>query len=159
MIEIHHRLLNEISAKAQQAPRQRMNYNFHKEMSDPLHRMLNALEPGTYVRPHKHENPDKMESFIILQGKILVVIFSEEGDISNYCILEHQSGNYGVEIPPRIFHSIIALAPGSVVYEVKNGPYSPADDKNFAPWAPEEGSPEAKKYLSSLLQKIDLRPE
>lgn len=153
MIEINTELLDGVSSKAKTAPRKRMNYNFHKEMSDPLHRMINALEPGTYVRPHKHENPDKMESFVVLRGKVLVITFNEDGDIVHRSILDPNIGKYGVEIAPRIFHTIISLEPGSAVYEVKNGPYTPVDDKNFATWAPSEGDPEAVNYMTSLLEK------
>lgn len=32
-------------------------------------------------------------------------------------------------------------------YEVKQGPYDPQRAKEFAPWAPLEGTPEALAYL------------
>jgi len=59
-------LLNEVIQKAKNSPRGRMNYNFHDDLVDPINRMLNAFEPGTYIQPHKHENPDKREVFILL---------------------------------------------------------------------------------------------
>ncbi len=157
MIEINNQLLDEVSGKAKSAQRKRINYNFHKEMSDPLHRMINALEPGTYVRPHKHENPDKMESFIILRGKVLVVVFHDSGEITNYSILDQENGKYGVEIAPGEFHTIIALVPDSAVYEVKNGPYSAANDKNFASWAPAEGARGSDEYMNALLEKLNIK--
>ena len=43
------------------SPRLRLNHNFHDDLADPINRMLNALEPGTYLQPHKHENPDKLD--------------------------------------------------------------------------------------------------
>lgn len=154
MIKINTKLIDEVSGKAKSSLRKRMNYNFHKEMSDPLHRMINALEPGTYVRPHKHENPDKMESFVVLTGKVLVITFNDGGDIVDYCILDPKAGKYGVEIAPREFHTIISLQKGSAVYEVKNGPYSVVDDKNFAEWAPPEGSKEVGEYMDGILNKL-----
>jgi len=117
--------------------------------------MLNAVEPGSYVQPHKHENPDKREVFVLLKGKMAVVFFDEKGTLTDSIILEG-SQNYGIEIPPGVWHTIISLQSGTVVYEVKDGPYSVDDDKNFAQWAPDENSDENKIYLQDLLKKLDL---
>jgi cupin fold WbuC family metalloprotein len=113
--------------------------------------MLNVIEPRTYIRPHKHENPDKNEVFILLSGKALVLEFSVDGVITESYILDPTKGNYGAEIGPGIFHTIISLAKDTVAYEVKEGPYLPATVKHFAAWAPEEGSEEADDYLKKLI--------
>ena len=42
------------------------------------------------------------------------------------------------------------LEPDTVVFEVKPGPYQPTSDKDFAPWAPAEGGPDAPAYLADL---------
>ena len=39
-------LLDQTCAQAKQAPRLRMNYNFHAQLDDPINRLLNAMEPG-----------------------------------------------------------------------------------------------------------------
>jgi len=154
MIKINSRLLDETSARAKVSPRRRMNHNFHKEPADTLQRLLNAMEPYSYIQPHKHENPDKREAFFSLRGRIAVIEFDETGNMTDYTLLDPSKGNYGAEIPERTFHTIIALDPNTVAYEIKDGPYNPDDDKNFAPWAPKEGSPEAEPFLRKLLQLI-----
>lgn len=154
MIRINHQLLKDTSLKAQQSPRRRTNHNFHKHPSARVQRMLNAMEPDTYVRPHKHETPDKLEVFFCLKGSFAVVIFDDSGRITDVEILDPEKGRYGVEIAPRTWHSLVTLAPGSVAYEVKDGPYDAADDKKFAPWSPDEGSPEAAAWLESLTKSI-----
>ncbi len=151
MIIIDETLLNTVSAQATTSPRKRMNFNFHKDLSDPLNRMLNALEPDTYVRPHKHENPDKHEVFIVLRGSLLAVEFDRDGNITSHITLDPKSGYYGTEIAPGIYHSVFALEKGTVVYEIKNGPYAAIDDKNFASWAPEENSAEAQAYKNKII--------
>ena len=143
-------LLNELSQKAASIPRMRLNHNFHDDLSDPINRMLNALEPGTYLQPHKHENPDKREVFIVLRGSLVVVFFNDTGNPTEFVLLDTQKGNYVVEIPVGAWHTLIALETGSVVYEVKDGPYFPLSDKNFASWAPKEGTSECDKYLRNL---------
>jgi cupin fold WbuC family metalloprotein len=152
---IDSRLLDEISSKAKNSSRQRMNHNFHDDLADPINRMLNAFEPGTYVQPHKHENPDKREVFILLRGSLLVVFFDDGGVPTNFVLLDRDKRNYAVEIPPKTWHSVIALESGSVVYEVKDGPYSPLDDKNFASWAPKEGDKHCSAYLESLISRYN----
>lgn len=156
MIRIDKSLLEQVSQKAKNAPRQRMNHNFHQTPEDLLNRMLNAMEPDTYVRPHKHENPDKREAFIILKGSFLIVSFDEEGNITEHVVLSRESGIYGLEIPPRTYHTLICLEEGSVLYELKDGPYIPQTDKIFAPWAPEEGSPDAKAYNQKILSGLNI---
>ena len=149
--------LNELTEKARNSERLRMNYNFHRQLSDILQRMLNAMEPETYVQPHKHEDPDKREAFIILRGKILTVQFDSEGNITDHIILDRDAGYFGVEIEPGVYHTLISLEPGSVVYEVKDGPYNPIDDKNFAGWAPKEGTPGCREYIQKVLKQLDLK--
>ena len=142
--------LAELSQKAVEAPRRRMNLNHHDDLADPINRMLNAFEPGTYVQPHKHENPDKREVFLILSGSLVVVFFDNSGNPTEFILLDRDKGNYAVEIAPGTWHTIIALQSGSVVYEVKDGPYSPLDDKNFAAWAPKENEDGCGEYLKML---------
>jgi cupin fold WbuC family metalloprotein len=157
MIKIDNQLLDATSARAKTTPRRRMNYNFHTEFSDTLQRMLNAMEPLSYIQPHKHENPDKREVFMALRGRFVVVEFNELGNITDHILLDPLNGNFGAEIPERTYHTIIALDPDTVAYECKDGPYTPIDDKNFAPWAPKEGSENVEDYLSGLFEQIDIR--
>jgi cupin fold WbuC family metalloprotein len=131
-----------------------MNYNFHTDLADTFQRMLNCIEPGSYCRPHKHESPDKREVFIILKGTVVVIEFDNDGNIVEKIVLNNSTGQFGVEIPPSTWHSILALESGTVVYECKDGPYSPLNDKDFAPWSPEEGSEEVENYYNGLLEKI-----
>jgi cupin fold WbuC family metalloprotein len=153
---INEQLLNNLSNRAKESARKRMIHNFHDSLDERVHRMLNALELGTYVQPHKHETPDKTEAFIILKGKVLVVIFNDNGEIKEFVLLSAKDGNFGIEIPPRVWHSLIAMEEGSVIYEVKDGPYSVTNDKDFAPWAPREGDANCTEYINSVLKRCKL---
>jgi cupin fold WbuC family metalloprotein len=153
MVKIDTVLLDNVSLVAKSVPRTRMNHNFHRDNQDTLQRMLNAMEPFSYIQPHKHENPDKREVFLALRGRFIAIEFDEMGNITEHMILDPLIGNYGIEIPERTFHTVIALDPSTVAYEIKDGPYSPIDDKNFATWAPKEGSAGVADYLIGLLVK------
>lgn len=147
---IEQKTIDKVVDEARLSSRMRKNFNYHELLTDPINRMLNALEPGTYVQPHKHEDPDKREVFLILTGRMGVFIFDDDGNVIQTAVLDRDTGVYGIEIPPRVWHAVVSLAPGSVVYEVKDGPYEPLNDKNFATWAPKEGAPEAAEYLAKL---------
>jgi len=149
-------ILDKLSIEAQFSPRLRKNLNYHEELSDTLQRLLNAMEPGTYIRPHKHENPDKREMFIVLRGKLAVVTYNNDGSIQNHIILDPKEGKFGVEIPARVWHSIIVLESNSVLFEVKDGPYEALTDKNFAQWAPPEDDARCDKFNESVLRSIGL---
>ena len=104
----------------------------------------------------KHSTPGFTECFVVLTGKFLVVEFDDHGTVVEHSIISAGSDTFGVEIPPRVWHCILPLEPGSVVYEIKEGPYSPIDDKNFAPWAPREGDTGCEEYMEQLLRKCGL---
>lgn len=143
-------LLDELSQKSKNSPRKRLNFNFHEDLADPINRMLNAFEPGTYIQPHKHENPDKREVFIVLRGSLVVVIFDDSGNPVDFILLDPAKGNYAIEVPPGVWHNVVSLESGTVVYEIKDGPYQQISDKNFASWAPKEGDSDCDQYLSQL---------
>jgi len=156
MIKITNNLISKISKQAVVSERKRINYNFHSQMSDPLQRLLNAIEPESYIQPHKHENPDKREIFFILQGSALVVEFDNTGNIIDYIVLNIAEGNFAVEIPEKTWHTIIALENNTVAYEFKDGPYSPLNDKNFASWAPKEGTDESERFNLKILSELKI---
>ena len=146
-------LLESVSRQAKESSRFRMNYNFHQE-EDLAQRFLNAIEPESYIRPHRHIDPSKDEAFLILRGRGVIVIFEDDGTVKEVFILDPTTGNLGVDIPAGVYHTIISLQSGSVFYEVKPGPYIANSDKNFAPWAPDENSSTVPTFFSQLLQCI-----
>jgi len=131
-----------------------MNYNFHSDLSDPVQRLLNALEPWTYIRPHKHNT--KEESFVLLRGTILAVAFNDDGTIRDHAVLSQETGILGIEFEENCFHMLTSLEAGSVVYEIKEGPFVPHTEGSSAPWAPREGTPEAKVFLAKVFEEIGI---
>lgn len=132
-----------------------MNHNFHSSLNAPLHRLLNAMEPGSYIRPHRHLNPDREESCILLRGKVAVFLFDETGNITEHVILSPSDGIYGIDLEAGVWHSVIVLEPGSVIYEAKEGPYVPLAKENMAPWSPEpEDEEKVNAYIEQLMTHI-----
>ncbi len=144
-------LLDGLTAEAEQNPRLRKNYNFHQNYDEPCQRLLNAVEPGSYLRPHRHLFPPKPECFILLRGQVAIVTFDDRGEVERVLRLAPGGGSIGADIPAGTWHSVVSLEAGSVFFETKPGPYVPLSDKDWAPWAPAEGSPEVEGYLARLL--------
>lgn len=144
-------LLDAVTSQAKENPRLRMNYNFHAEMDAPIHRLLNALEPGTYLPPHRHR--DKEETYLVLRGSLLAFFYDEAGDVTEKVLLNPSEGKYGLEIPPCTWHSIVALESGTVIFEIKKGPYSPLSPEDLASWAPAASDEEgAKVFMKRMLE-------
>jgi len=152
VVPIDHDLVRRKAADATRSARKREIHNFHKDDPDTLQRMLNAIQPGSYIRPHRHLNPPKAESIILLQGSLAFASFADDGslDESGCLLIDPARSIYGCDIRAGVWHTIFALAPDTVVFEVKAGPYDPTVDKEFAPWSPPEGSPEAATFLAEL---------
>ena len=140
-------LISDLSNKALLNERKRENYNIHDDLNDNIHRFFNAMEPGTYVRPHRHDEDDKWELFVIVRGKVLAIEFDDSGQIKSKHTLESSSNIIAIEIPERTWHTLACLEAGTVLFEVKKGPYSPTSDKDFADWAPKEGDVNTQVFL------------
>lgn len=146
---IDRELLGRVAGEAQAAPRRRKNYNFHAADSDACHRLLNAVEPDSYIPPHCHLDAGKDESIIALSGRFGIVFFDAAGAVTGTVVLAPGSETLGVNIPHGQFHAVVALEAG-VFFEAKAGPFKPLAPEEKAPWAPAEGQPEAAAYLARM---------
>lgn len=146
-------LIERTIARARSSPRLRMNHNFHPSDGDLTHRFLNVLLRGTYVAPHRHVAMPKPEAFLALRGELVCFVFDDDGNVRARHVLG-RNGRIGIDLPPRIWHAIAPISEVAVCYEVKPGPWDPATDKEFAPWAPREGDPGAASYLATLMAGI-----
>jgi cupin fold WbuC family metalloprotein len=144
--------LCELSTAAASSTRLRRNLNLHPSYADSVQRLFNAMEPGTYVHPHRHRESDKWELFLVLSGAVAVLSFDDLGKVTKRIELTTEGPILGIEIPEGTWHTLVALVPGTVVFECKRGPYQPLTDKDFAVWAPQEGDPKAAVFVAWFRQ-------
>ena len=129
----------------------------------PVNVMISSLLHGTYVDPHRHGGPTtlaKNEYFFRLKGEIAIVFHHENGDIDSVTLLSEHSQNF-VHIEPGKWHSVICLSADAGMLEFKDGPYQPATDKEFSPFAPFESydlngllDPECLNHLTKIQHEI-----
>ena len=120
---INKELLDEITRQAKESPRLRMNYNLHDNLDAKTQKLLNALEPGTILPIHRHPNTN--ETYLLLRGKLNVILYNDKKEVLETMHLDTANGNYGLDIPAGQWHSIEVLESGTVILEVKDGPYIP----------------------------------
>jgi cupin fold WbuC family metalloprotein len=160
-------LVEAVVEQARHSPRRRMNHNFHSGNADNPHRFLNVFLEGSYVQPHRHVQAPKAESFIVLRGHMVAIVFDDNGAVVSGHILgvgpypgrapaavESEVVAHGIDLAPGLWHTVAALTSVAVCFEVKPGPWDPTTDKEMAPWAPAEGSADAPEYLRRLLQPL-----
>lgn len=144
-------LFGPLKDKARASRRLRTSHIFHSGNEDNPHRFLNVMVRGTYVPPHRHQNPLKAETFLILEGKVGLFLFDDAGKVT---LAETVGGSHrlGADIPAGLWHTLAVLTPDAVSFEVKPGPDLGSSDKDIPHWAPQEGDPRAEAYLEQLLE-------
>ena len=125
---INEALLNEVTDKAKASPRLRMNYNLHDSPEAKAQRLLNALEPGTVLPIHRHR--ETAETYIVLRGSLRVIFYNDKKEIIDMFLIDPKINNYGLLIPKGQWHTIEVLETGTVIFEVKDGPYSPLSQED-----------------------------
>ena len=155
LLRIDKRILDELSAQAKAVPRLRKNYNIHVSDDEPCHRLLNGLEPGTYVQPHRHADVSKDEAMVMVRGKMGLVAFDESGKVTEKVLMEAGGDVVAISIPHGVFHTLVSLEPGTIFFEAKAGPYRALQPNEKSSWAPAEGASEVASYLAGLTKLFE----
>lgn len=120
---INTEFLYKLTAKAATSDRLRINHNLHSSLDSKSQRLLNAMEPGTKIPIHKHDNTP--ETYILLCGRMRVDFYDVNNTITESAILDPKEGMYGIDIPVGQLHTVDVLEHGTVIFECKDGPYIP----------------------------------
>ncbi len=136
--------------ESRESPRRRIILPIHREQEDLVQRMVNFLQPGTYIRAHQHPRVAASETIVVTSGVLGFVTFDSRGEILTADRLP--TGGL-VDIVAGVWHTVVALEEDTIIIEIKRGPYS-EEDKVFAEWAPLEGSEGASAYLTSLMEQV-----
>ena len=126
-MKITQTVLDELTAKAKESPRLRMNLDLRDSAEDTSQRMLNAIEPGSPLPIHRHQNTS--ETVICLRGRLVEEFYD---DLERTCTERIELSPCGpvvaLNIPAGQWHTVQALESGTVILEMKNGKYEPISD-------------------------------
>ncbi|KGT87781.1 protein WbuC [Erwinia typographi] len=136
--------LRSMSEQAANAVRLRSHRTLHEELSDPVQRLAIAMEPGTYIRPHRH--PQTWELLTPLKGRFVVLQFDESGKVTQRTLLGDEV--LVQEMPAFTWHAVLSLDEGGVIFEVKHGPYQALTEEDCQQWAPPEGGEGTKEVMA-----------
>lgn len=148
------RFLDDLTDLARTDGRRRQHRNVHRDYQEPCQRLFNAIEPGSYIRPHRHASDPRDEMLVAVRGLMALLTFDDQGEVTGLVRLGTEefgtSVSSAVEVEGHEWHTVIALEPSSVLLEIKAGPFDLSRPKDLAPWAPAEASGDAKAYLAAL---------
>ena len=133
------KFIEELLEEAALSPRLRQNHDLRTSASDTSQRMMNALQPGTVVPVHRHE--DTTETVICIAGRMEEILYEEvveyvhEWTSGTEEVVRKQSfkevvrhllcpseGLYGIQIPAGVWHTVNVIEP-TVIFEAKDGAY------------------------------------
>jgi len=126
-MKITQTILDDLTAKAKESPRLRMNMDLRDSAEDTSQRMLNAIEPGSPLPIHRHQNTS--ETVVCLRGRLVEEYYDELERICTERIELSPNGPVvALNIPAGQWHTVQALESGTVILEMKNGKYEPLSD-------------------------------
>lgn len=145
-----------LKRKALANDRRRIRLCFHKDVNDFVHEMLIIHTKNTYVRPHKHLN--KSESFYVIEGSVDVVVFDEQGKVTQVTSVgEYSSGRkFYYRMATAHYHMLIIQSDFLVFFEITKGPFLKSNTI-YAPWSPEENDMQGcREYIQKLTDRMTL---
>ena len=126
-MKITQTILDELTAKAKESPRLRMNLDLRNSSEDSSQRMLNAIEPGSPLPIHRHQKTS--ETVVCIRGRLVEEFYD---DLERICTERIELSPNGpvvaLNIPAGQWHTVQSLESGTVILEMKNGKYEPISD-------------------------------
>ena len=117
-------ILDNLTEQAKASPRLRMNMDLRNSSEDKSQRMLNAIEPGSPMPIHRHRKSS--ETVVCLRGHLVEEFYDEQERICTDAIELSPNGPIvALNIPIGQWHTVRALESGTVILEMKDGPYEP----------------------------------
>ncbi len=125
-MKITQAILDSLTEQAKESPRLRMNYDLRNSAGDQSQRMLNAIEPGSPLPIHRHRKTS--ETVVCLRGHLREIFYDDNDKVTETIDLAPASDCVALNIPAGQWHTVEALESGTVIMEVKDGPYRPLDE-------------------------------
>lgn len=123
-MKITQAILDGLTEQAKVSPRLRMNMDLRNSMDDQSQRMLNAIEPGSPLPIHRHRKSS--ETVVCLRGRLVEEFYDNLEMICTESIELSPNGPVvALNIPIGQWHTARALESGTVILEMKDGPYEP----------------------------------
>ena len=154
IVKVNREDVNQLKQFARQSPRRRSRLCAHRDINASLHEMLIVHDRDIYIRPHKHLG--KSESFLVIEGEVEIVVFSDDGLILDLIEMsDYAKGKvFYYRLTDSLFHTVIIKSDVVVFHETTNGPFL-REDMVFAGWSPPDNEVEViHRFLENLGDQI-----
>lgn len=154
MFILGNKMLDGLCQQAEYSLHRRQHLNIHSSYQENCQRLFNTIQPNSYIPPHRHYIANKQELLVAIRGSFCLITFDDHGNFvrsssfGSELYADELCSNIGVEIPPDVWHTVIAMQENSILLEVKEGPFVSEDSKEIALWAPRDGSAEVDSFLA-----------
>ena len=128
-MKITQAVLDDLTAQAKASPRLRMNYDLRNSDADSSQRMLNAIEPGSELPVHRHRFSS--ETVVILRGHLRETFYDPGKRVTAVYDLVAGGDVIALNIPLGQWHTAEAMESGTVIIEMKDGPYVPTGPEDI----------------------------
>ncbi len=128
-MKIDEALLNRLTEEAKVSPRLRQSYDLRNTPTDLSQRMLNALEPDTRIPIHRHRNSS--ETVAVLRGAVRQNFYNDEGALVETFVVRAGSSVPIFDVPIGAWHNAEALESGTIIFEAKDGAYTPPQQEDL----------------------------
>lgn len=126
-MKIDQKLLDSLTAQAKESPRLRMNYDLRNSAEDQSQRMLNAIEPGSPLPIHRHQKTT--ETVVVLRGHLREIFYDDlDHRVEEVIEMKPDGPVVALNIPAGKWHTVEVLESGTVILEMKDGPYEPVKE-------------------------------
>lgn len=122
-------LFDSLTEQDKASPRLRYGMDMRTTPDDQSQRLLNALEPGTVMSIHRHQNTT--ETAVVLRGSLKWFFYDEEGKLTDIFLLEANGNVKGISVPKGQWHSIECLESGTILFECKDGQWKPLSQEDM----------------------------
>ena len=140
---------NQLLISAENSARKRMHKIMHHRGSFE-NAVFNVMLAESYMTPHLHPGPEKIEHIYLVEGKIGIIYFNDNGHVEHISTLDQSTKTLEV-VPAFTWHTYVILEKYAVTYETMNGVYDPLTWKRLATWATLEKSPDFEKQRDAYL--------
>jgi len=132
-IYIDRKKLDELKILAQKDPNKRARICLHKDDGEMIQEMIIAFCKDSYVRPHRHI--DKSESYHIIEGRIEIIFFNDNGIEIDKVVLSDKIDEHPFlfRISNSAWHTVVPKSDFVIIHEVTKGPFN-KNSSEFADW-------------------------
>ena len=74
--------IDDLVQQAVASPRGRQHHNLHADFAETVQRTFIAIEPDSYVRPHRHGLTPRTETMLAVRGLMALLVFDDAGEVT-----------------------------------------------------------------------------